>query len=282
MGLPSDIRRTFLYSHFFLAMCATGMWLHTLADAGLPLKISPAFIILPAATVVYYNFHKFSYRLDSFRPVSIWKTVMDPSVRLSDRTMFVVGGLLILVGLWKSPPAMVAAWTAAAACALVYTFPVIRFSNRFRRLREIPLLKMTTVSAVWALTTAVFPVLDAGSSLPLTATFLYKFSLVFALCVPFEIRDQQRESERSIPSVMRYGKGPVVLVALLLLAVTVFQQYVFLAGGASSARQFISHLLPASLAVVWMIITRPHWPGWYFKLVVDGTMLLPFLILILS
>ncbi|MFM2136105.1 MAG: hypothetical protein RL021_1505 [Bacteroidota bacterium] len=258
------------------------MWLHTLAAAGLSLVFSPAFMILPAATIVYYNFHKFSYRLDSFRPVSIWKTVMGPSVRLTDRAMFVVGGIVILIGLFKSSPALVAAWTAAAFCALVYTFPLIRFSNRFRRLREMPLLKMTTVSVVWALTTAVFPLLVAESNLPISAPFFYKFAIVFALCVPFEIRDQKRELARELPTVMQFGRKRVIGAAIVLLMIATMMQLSSFLDGRLSLNTFMSFFIPGLMSAVLMIITRPDWPGWYFKLVVDGTMLLPFLILILA
>lgn len=281
MSIPSSIRRTFLYSHFFLSLCAAAMWLHTLMVAGLPLKLSAAFLILPAATVVYYNFHKFSYRLDSLRPDRIWKTIMDPSVRFADRASFLLGGCVVLIGLSAATPVLIAAWSVAALIAVMYTLPVIRFPEKIRRLREVPLLKIVTVSLVWALATAFIPLLEAGKAADAFGACCFKFSLVFALCVPFEIRDQQRETERDIPSVMRYGRARVVLVALSLLAWTTGQHYLQLAAGSSTGPLFLSHLLPASLAALWLFITRPQWPGWYFKLVVDGTMLLPFLLLIL-
>jgi len=281
MSIPSSFRRTFFYSHLFLALCAAAMWSYTSLSAGLSWKFSPSLQLLIASTVVYYNFHKFSYRFGSLHPLRIGAALLDPSVRPADRLLFVLGGSVFVAGFVRLSVTMMLAWLIVIGCSLLYTLPLLSSFAGFRRLREIPWLKPVVVSFVWSATTAIFPLLEAGITQGFLPVFFSAFAFVFALCVPFEIRDHQREVERNIPSVMKFGRKRVIALALLLVALTVLLQLQHYLNGTLSLPGFLSYLLPLLLSIVWMLVTRPDWPGWYFKGVVDGTMLLPYLFLIL-
>jgi hypothetical protein len=281
---PSFFRRIFLFSHLFLACCAAALYLHTLSLSGQPLHLTPYLLVLSAATVVYYNFHKLSYRLTTLSPAGLWASLTDSSVRVADRMLFLSGGLAFLVGFVKLSAALQLAWCAMIACALLYSVPLLAFTG-LRRLREIPSVKSALVAAVWAMVTGVFPMMeDANPSAEPGPWFIFisRFALVFALCVPFEIRDQHREQARNLPSVMQFGRKLVIGTALVLLLVAATMQVLSFIGDRLSLNAFISFILPGLTAAVLMLITRPTWPGWYFKLVVDGVMLLPLVLLTLA
>ncbi|MFM2207552.1 MAG: hypothetical protein RL213_1527 [Bacteroidota bacterium] len=281
---PSSLRRIFLFSHLYLACCAGALYLHTLSLCGKSLHLTPSLMVLMAATVVYYNFHKLSYRLDSIAPAHLWKSLTDPSVRVADRILFLFGGATFMFCFLKLSVALKLAWCAMTACALLYSVPLLAFTG-LRRLREIPSVKSALVAAVWATVTGVFPLLeDASFSAEPGPWFMFfsRFALVFALCVPFEIRDQNREQARNLPSVMQFGRSRVIAAAAVLLLTAATVQLLSFIDDRLPLNAFISLLIPGLTAAVLMLVTRPTWPGWYFKLVVDGVMLLPLVLLILA
>jgi 4-hydroxybenzoate polyprenyltransferase len=74
---------------------------------------------------------------------------------------------------------------------LIYSMPILPKGFRYRRLKEIPVLKSLLVAIAWALPPALLPVYISGASLDLVtlAVILFFFSLVFINTVLFDIRD---------------------------------------------------------------------------------------------
>lgn len=280
-----SLRRLILFSHLFLAGCAVALFAHTVLYTGGSLVISPCLISLFSSTIVYYNFHKFSYKIHSLRPLHIIRLLLDPSVYLLDRILFVAGSLAFVIAFFNMSFALEIAWLAVIGLSLLYTLPVVGPGPVKKRLREFPLFKPVIVALVWAITTVIFPHVEYSLELNPSQVFLLTgscFVLVFVLCIPFEIRDEAKEQQRSVESLMRFGRKKILIATAMLVLFTLGIQTAYLYAGWIDGPAYRSLAIPLLIAAMWMLIAKPFWPGWFFKFAIDGTMLLPWLFLILS
>lgn len=286
MTISVRLQRVFLYSHLFLALCAVFLWIFTRWIFGLSTECSPALFMLAAATVLYYNFHKFSYRLHSYHPEKVIRQLLHASVYPVDRILFVLAATVFAIGFCFQTPRMMITWSVLILLALSYSFPLFHNGNSFFRLREKPVLKLLVVSLVWTAATVWLPLSNELFSLPhreILTISLSRFVLVFSLCIPFEIRDERKELQRGLSSLMSYGKRRVIGWTVLFIVLSLIPVvWCWSEGNATfSSAATAAVILPLVVSVYWLLTTRPDRPAWYFKGFVDGTLLLPLVFLIL-
>jgi hypothetical protein len=276
------IRRLLLYSHLFLAACAAALWCVTLKMSDGVVTYGPDFYLLVSSTLFYYNFHKFAYKFKSFRISEMISMMMDKSVWLFERVLFFMSGAVFLVSFLWAETDVKLCWMALAGCSLLYSLPMRWGKGKSRRLREIPALKLVDVALVWAISTVVIPLVSSNLfvvDISFWSIFISRFVLVFCLCIPFEIRDEQRERAHGFTSFMEYGRknifvaGTFMLLVATLLVLLAYQQNMI------DQVELISYVFTHTLAFAWIVMAKPTWPDWYFKFWVDGTMLAQFIFL---
>lgn len=137
----------------------------------------------------------------------------------------------VLVSLPFLQPATVVALAPAALVSLAYCLPLVRGSsdpsagenNERRRLKELPGVKALAIALVWAFATVVVPAVEAGLSLTggaVTTTFVERLVFVFALTLPFEVRDLQRDRAAGIRTLATMlGPRRTTVVATVLMVV---------------------------------------------------------------
>jgi 4-hydroxybenzoate polyprenyltransferase len=86
---------------------------------------------------------------------------------------------------------------------LIYSTPILPTGFRYRRLKEIPLVKSLLVAIAWALPPALLPVYVSGVTPSLTtlAVILFFFSLVFINTVLFDIRDVEGDRAAGVRTI---------------------------------------------------------------------------------
>jgi 4-hydroxybenzoate polyprenyltransferase len=99
---------------------------------------------------------------------------------------------------------------------LIYSTPILPQGFRYRRLKEIPVLKSLLVAIAWALPPALLPVYISGASPDLVtlAVILFFFSLVFINTVLFDIRDLEGDRAagvRTIPVLLGIPRTKTLL-----------------------------------------------------------------------
>lgn len=99
---------------------------------------------------------------------------------------------------------------------VLYTFPVKRFS-----LREKAGIKLFLIAISWAGITVLFPLVQNYIQLRTTdyLTFLQRFLFVFAITIPFDIRDLQYDKKemQTIPQVFGVKKSKILSISILIL-----------------------------------------------------------------
>jgi hypothetical protein len=286
MTLSVRLLRITLYSHLFLALCAVSLWFSTRLIFGLPVECSSQVLLLASATVLYYNFHKFSYRFDNYHPARVLRRMMDSSVSAVDRLLFILAALTFSISFLLQPPWVMIIWMFLVLLSIGYSLPVFHDGNSYRRLREKPLLKIIVVAFVWTVTTVGLPLANELAAVPwfeLAAVCVSRFTLIFALCVPFEIRDERKELQRGINSLMKFGKQRVVrwTLAAVFFSVLLLIVYWLQIRTAITFVKVSALIVTQLIAIYWLLTTRADRPAWFFKGCVDGTLLLPLVFLIL-
>ncbi len=84
---------------------------------------------------------------------------------------------------------------------MLYSFPLYKKDAKLFRLREVPLAKIFIISFVWSATSILLPVIQAEikmDAVRLSILIVERFLFVFAITVPFDIRDMQSDKKMNV------------------------------------------------------------------------------------
>ena len=193
---------------------------------------------------------------------------------------------IIISGLFIQPKTLLC-FIPLALITLAYSVPVLKVKGKKKRLREIFLVKITTLALVWSFTTVTLPMIDNGIDLftkSSVALFIQRFLFMFAICIPFEIRDMEQEKKWSNTTLPIYigvkGSKLIGLLSLLIFIILVYLQF-----GKSLDEMNNNFALPlycsAVAASLLIIFSSQHRSKYYCRIFVDGTMQLQFILLLL-
>jgi 4-hydroxybenzoate polyprenyltransferase len=184
---------------------------------------------------------------------------------------------------------MMTGFLIAGLLTLSYSLPMIRRKGQFIRMREITYLKVFTVAFGWTFITVVIPllpVLEIISMEEMIIILLRRFLFIYAITIPFEIRDMERErrfGNISLPMIygIRKMKSVGIIMLVLFCILSAVQEKYFLFDVASRKPIFIPLLVSATTAAFLIMNASDKKTNWYFKFWTDGTMILQFLLLLL-
>ena len=161
------------------------------------------------ASVVAYNFIKYA---------AIWKKgdIYKPTLIKAITVLCFIG---ILISMFFVPFKVILLSTSLAFLIYAYTFPV---SKHIKKLRQIPLLKLVIIAFVWSIVSLLFPVFSSDKAFALGFLFfgvVERMVWIFALMIPFEIRDlaDDEKSGASLVSIIGVNRIKYLSIGLLLL-----------------------------------------------------------------
>lgn len=163
-----------------------------------------------------------------------------------------------------------------ATVTAMYAYINIPFVKPVIQLRQIGLLKTAFVALVWSVTTVMIPLMTLEASTTDAAFLLLRrFLFVWALTIPFEIKDMQQDKEagiRTLPMMLGIAatKYFAQFVLLLLFLINILQYFAY------GFPECYAAAFGASLLVAVPVIQRCNEnssPLWYY-LGLDG--MLPF------
>jgi hypothetical protein len=168
------------------------------------------------------------------------------------------------------------------AIALMYPLPMIPFKGKMLRLREVPGIKIFLIALVWALVTVGLLVEQQQLSwtVDVWLLFLQRFFFVFAITIPFDIRDLKYDSTqlKTIPSILGEEKARYVAYgALAVYELLLISQFVF---GEVLVWQTLIALLSVSAVTAFLLYKSTADRGeYYFAFWVEGASILMYLFL---
>lgn len=264
----------FLYGNIFIGICAVGLTASSFILSGIPLDENIHLLIFSfAVTVVSYGFHALNRSgentsdprlifINQYRIVLWWITSLSAL------------GSLVLLFLLSAVQILFCMHLAVLSFFYTSGFTV---SGRKFILSHIPYLKVFLIAYAWMVLTVLFPLWDQISQLDLLISSIERFLLIFALAIPFDIRDLKsdlRNKIKTFPSLLGERKAAYLVILLISLVVG----YRFMLSGSGFPLYAIIGTLILVILILPSIITKKT--PYLFSLGVDGMMLAYFLFIV--
>jgi hypothetical protein len=271
----------FVFRHFFIALCAAAMVFSTFILNGLPIAFSPFTIFLVAATFLIYNFHAHSFFLDYSSLNKFIASFKKLNISFSFLLLYFIALFIALFETTFFEKELMLFLIPLTIMTLLYSIPAWGLKNKVR-IRESFFVKLPVIGLVWSLTTVIIPLVE--QNIALSSPFVIKqivcrFLFVFALCVPFEIRDlevDQSQNVKTLPSVL--GITATKLLGVFMLLLEMFLHHTM----EIPLALMVALDLSSIFALLWIVVLKNKMGTYFYKLFVDGTMVLRFVFIYLA
>ena len=195
--------------------------LATQVQLGMQPQFQEYLAVIFFATLLDYNFHRFwaihtnpeAARIEKFK----WATE-----RLTQLKILII---ISLSGLAASlifiRVEILFVLIPLAAIPLLYSFPFPGKRNYKSPLLKISGLKTIMIALVWTAATVLIPVLQPGNSVkfgPVLLLLLERFTLIFAIAIPFDIRDMQFDTLSGVKTIpIKFGEDSALKISTISL-----------------------------------------------------------------
>jgi 4-hydroxybenzoate polyprenyltransferase len=197
-GLQYIVDFTML-GNFFIAACATMQTLQTCKLRYFSVAGSPILVFVFCATFILYNIHK---------PITYWlKKEFINNPRFQETKTFeaplsiltFIAALICLDCFFLFKQTGQQTVVLSGLFSVGYVLPILNG----KRLRDITYLKIILIAIVWAIVCVVLPVslVGRGWGMPESLMFLEKALFIFALTIPFDIRDMKWDAETGVKTI---------------------------------------------------------------------------------
>lgn len=166
-----------------------------------------------------------------------------------------------------------------AFLSVLYVLPVFKGQ---RRLRDFNYLKIFLVATVWAWVTVILPAKEQFvlGFVPTWLMTLERFLFVFAITIPFDIRDlylDKAAEVRTLPA--RVGSERAKQLSLLLLILASLIAIFLFRLDAYSFPMLAGWIITTLLAIPLILKARPDRTDYYYSGYLDGLLIVQFLLM---
>jgi len=272
-----------VFENVFIALCAVSMAQVSLAVLQIPSGKIAASCFVFFSTLLVYNMHHSVSMLPSQSLRSVFMLITASQVPRSARFLICCGAAGAMVTYFFLDSTQQILVAALACLTLAYSFPLLKFRDTRKRIREFFFIKVIVIASVWSLVTVFFPVMgEHYSSASLWLLFSERLLFIFAITIPFEIRDLEQEKKwgnTTLPVVLGSEKSKTLgYILVVLFALISGLHYLVLYTSPPLAAAMAGSAASAALVIY---CTHEKRTNLYYKLYVDGTMLLQFIFVIL-
>ena len=249
----------------------------------LPLRLTPFTVFITIATFLLYNFHRFSFNLnfDGINEfiISLKKILIGPA----EKSLLFIVTVTLTFSTYLLSLNVFPFLLPLIAVALCYSIPIIKSKNARISLRQVPSVKTPVIALVWGLSTTLIPLAEQNTDLLNSFVFLQVISrslFIFALCIPFEIRDIEIDkinNVRTLPVI--YGIKSSKKLGAMIVITEIFIHHLM---PVISTLSVLSLDLSSLIALLWIFNKNKKTGIYYYKVLVDGTMMIRFLLFFIS
>ncbi len=264
----------FLYGNVLIALCAYSQTVQTcrfLGDDNVAQSILPIFVA--AATFFLYNIHKpITYFLKK-QLVENQRFLKTKSFSTPLSILTILAGLFCVFFFFNIKTTTQISLIVAGIFSLAYVLPV--FGGK--RLRDLPFVKIFTIAFVWAFVTVILPVQEYGNILDNHVKFMFleRTFFVFALTIPFDIRDIDVDAKTNVKTIpLSIGVQNAKYLGILALLGCVFIVFLLNKQGIYAFKNTLALLLTYITSIMVVGFTKKNRSDYYFYGLTDGMMLL--------
>jgi 4-hydroxybenzoate polyprenyltransferase len=272
-----------IQTYLIIALAAVFLSIETQVQLGMVPQLQPSIIMIFFAALLEYNIYRFygyfNYRDSASKEKYLWVS--------QNFALFVIILVFSVIGFFLTlffvPRHILIALSPAAAITILYSLPVRGNNKYFFSLRNIPFLKIFLIALVWSITTTYIPYADQGSFYPnrvVILIFIEHFIFVFAIAIPFDIRDMLVDSKAGVKTIpLLFGADRSVKISnasITLFLLLTISHYIH------TDKEFLipAFIISSLFAVIFINFKKLKKTNLYYGLL-DGVLLLQgFLVLI--
>ena len=269
--MAKDLLAFILFSSIFIAVCAVSFAIETNIILGLPLNSFGFYGFIFGATLFQYNLHYVQKNKATANSARLAWSRKNKNIHYF---LLVLAFLLIIISLVSFSLKHLYVLLLLGVIAFLYSFPFLPFGKK-KRLKEFGILKIITLSLLWTLVTVWFPV-NTMSYDPALFSFVFakRFLFMFVLCLLFDIRDADIDSDNGIKTFpVRFGNTKSYLLAYLILGIFLllsgFQYFYW-----GNSGIFIAMIISVLVTFLVIQMTKKNHSDYIFLAGIDGMMLL--------
>jgi 4-hydroxybenzoate polyprenyltransferase len=166
--------------------------------------------------------------------------------------------------------------------SMIYNLPIVHCTNNIVRLRKIPYLKIFLITITWAFVTVMIPARDLGIDIfsrDIGIMFLRRVLFIFALAIPFDIRDAREDKMCNLKTLpVKLGEKKSKFFALIALLIYCIINVIYYFDFKFIPKIGLAFFLCALVAGVFIFISTPFRNKYFFQVGLDGMMILQFIL----
>ncbi|MFN7118132.1 MAG: hypothetical protein ACK4TA_15135 [Saprospiraceae bacterium] len=267
-----------IYSNLWIALAALTMTWQTQLLLTNRFFITEFTVFVFCATLLLYAVHRL---INLQKSAILQQQARFITITSFQRVLQTVGFLSVIIVIFlffKFDAWLQLALCIPIFCAAGYALPILPGQ---KRLRDINFLKNVLIAGVWTWITVVLPVLELQMPVNQGVVLMGvgRFCFIFALSLAFDVRDvnlDQQSQVRTIPVAIGILKTKIIafaLIAITFICVSINWLSVFY--------NFNDWLgISITLIITYYLIANaaPEKPDFYYAGLLDGTMILQFLL----
>ena len=243
----------YIYSNIHVALAAFSLVKITLLDFNIHENTSPIFVFF--ATFLSYNFIR-SYKIKEIDIFSMSWITSHKNILIFLNLISIVFLIILTFNI------RFLAFLILIPFALATFFYIVPFRIDNKNLRSIASLKLFLIAITWAGTTVLFPLFqnDLFINSEVMIIFLQRFLFIFALIIPFDIRDIQVDHNqlKTIPQIFGVIRSKIISgIALILFLMLEFLKM------PSEKSEVYDMVLLALISFLWVLFSKEDQSRYY-------------------
>jgi len=280
---------TYVYGNVHIALAAVSLTLFTRDILQLPMR-TPFVLFVFCGTLFFYTVQRLLGMLTEKNIHAVFRRHYWNSEHR--RLLFVIALISGAATAWMYFDLLLISQVLAVIpglLSLTYALRIIPTGKGWIRPREIPGVKVFIVALVWGITGALIPAAAGGktglawSSGPVLLWFAGVTAMIFALTVPFDIRDLNYDGKRlrTFPALLGI-RGAIALsvfvLALFPICAILIRQYY----GIVTPTGIVTIIAWSILSAIVIVGSTPKRHEFYYSFLIDGLIVLlwPLLLLV--
>ena len=266
-----------IFSNIFLPIAAVLLTVSTQVQLGMQPHWQPYLFLIFLATIFEYNRHRI---FDVIIGTEDLNSVKYQWIRNNLRKIYffsIVWFIAFIITIVFTKTEVLLALVPLGIVTVFYSVPSGENKKYLFRLREIPYLKIFLIAFVWSASTIFLPVIQAEGeiySAQVILLFAERFFFIFAITIPFDIRDMQADRKAGIKTIpLLVNQKKALALSYLSLSVCLIISIIHYR---IPNNWFIIEALCISLITTYLLLRLNFFKNWsrYYYQILDGTLLL--------
>jgi len=276
----SKILDFYFYSSIHIAISATLFIVQTYILLSIDIDYN-YLLFLFSSTLFLYLLHNILGIFTSHNQVIREKIGIIRKMKSTLIPFLIISGIISIYSFLNLAFDEIISLSVFAFISIWYVLPIF---GDGKRLSDYPIIKIFMVSLVWAAIATIIPLSDTNMSKVAKAIiFMEKYLFIFAITIPFDIRDIEFDSSRAVKTIpIIFGKRNSIVISIFSLLCALGFVFLLYDSDIYMINQTIAMTIGYITSIVIVIFSENKTSDYYFTGIVDGLPIFNFIMVLIS